>query len=266
MAARPPVKTRSRERSLVVAGAPMGLLCAVVALRALASEVPAPAEPVADPTPTADSPRAQPPAAAADDPAAYALGILTARGIEQLALSDEEWASFMRALRDHRDGRAPLDLAAGLPPLDRFQRARAAATIERETAANEAFLAEAAAEATAERLPSGVIVRVLEPGDGASAQPTDKVTLRFTGWLRDGVRFDSSDVRGAPAEYTLDRMIPCWSQPLLRARIGARLRITCPPALAYGEQGVPPLIPPAAALRFELELLAAVPRDEAGGR
>jgi FKBP-type peptidyl-prolyl cis-trans isomerase FkpA len=199
----------------------------------------------------------------ADDDAAYALGMLTARGIDQLALSDAEWESFLRALRDHRRGGAPLDLAAGLPGLDRFQRERAAAVIETATAENATFLADAAAEEGAERLPSGAIVRVLEPGAGPAAQATDRVTLRFTGWLRDGTRFDSSDARDAPGTYTFDLMIPCWGQPLLRARVGAKLRITCPPQLAYGDTGAPPVIPPAAALRFDLEILAAEPQEPA---
>jgi FKBP-type peptidyl-prolyl cis-trans isomerase len=55
-------------------------------------------------------------------------------------------------------------------------------------------------------------------------------------------------------------MIPCWIEGLQLMKKGGKAVITCPADLAYGDSGMPPgtgdRIPPGAALRFEVELLA----------
>ena len=43
-------------------------------------------------------------------------------------------------------------------------------------------------------------------------------------------------------------------------QIGGKAKLTCPPAIAYGERGAGGVIPPGATLQFEVELLAIVGR------
>jgi hypothetical protein len=44
-------------------------------------------------------------------------------------------------------------------------------------------------------------------------------------------------------------------------RAGGKRRLVIPEALAYGEAGSPPKIPPKAGLKFDIELLALNPAD-----
>jgi FKBP-type peptidyl-prolyl cis-trans isomerase FkpA len=118
-----------------------------------------------------------------------------------------------------------------------------------------AALDKAAAEPGAIRTPSGLVYREIAPGTGESPKPTDMVKVNYRGTLVNGTEFDSSYKRNEPAEFPLNRVIPCWTEGLQRMKVGGRSRLVCPANLAYGEQGSPPSIPGGATLIFDVELL-----------
>ena len=90
-------------------------------------------------------------------------------------------------------------------------------------------------------------------GDKPTAQSTVKVHYRGT--LTDGTEFDSSYKRGEPIEFPLFGVIKCWTVGVQEMKVGGKARLTCPPGVAYGERGHPPVIPPNSTLIFEIELL-----------
>lgn len=106
-----------------------------------------------------------------------------------------------------------------------------------------------------ETLPSGVVVEHLKEGTGAAPKATDAVTVHYRGTLENGSEFDSSYRRGQPASFPLNRVVPCWTEGVQKIRVGGKAKLTCPPATAYGERGVPGTIPPNATLSFEVEVL-----------
>ena len=81
------------------------------------------------------------------------------------------------------------------------------------------------------------------------------MTVHYRGMLVEGSEFDSSHRRGKPASFPVSGLIPGWTEALQLMREGAKWELVVPAQLAYGEQGVPDLIPPNAVLRFEVELL-----------
>lgn len=118
--------------------------------------------------------------------------------------------------------------------------------------------AQAAEGAPAETLPSGLVFQALKDGSGASPQASSVVRVHYRGTLMDGKEFDSSYSRGQPAEFPLNRVIPCWTEGLQKMKVGAKAKLTCPPDIAYGASGRPPVIPASATLQFDVELLAIV--------
>ncbi len=107
-----------------------------------------------------------------------------------------------------------------------------------------------------ETLPSGVVVEHLKEGNGDSPSAADTVVAHYRGTLADGKEFDSSYKRGEPIAFPLSRVVPCWTQGLQKMKVGGKARLTCPAATAYGDRGVPGVIPGGATLNFEVELVS----------
>jgi FKBP-type peptidyl-prolyl cis-trans isomerase FkpA len=121
--------------------------------------------------------------------------------------------------------------------------------------AQNATLDAAAKEAGAVVTKSGLVFRSLKDGNGASPAASDVVKVHYRGTFPDGKEFDSSYARGTPAEFPLNRVIPCWTEGVQRIKVGGKAKLTCPSAIAYGERGAGGVIPPNATLLFEVELL-----------
>jgi FKBP-type peptidyl-prolyl cis-trans isomerase FkpA len=121
--------------------------------------------------------------------------------------------------------------------------------------AQNAVTAAAAKEPGAVVTPSGLVYRSLKDGTGASPAASDKVKVHYRGTMPDGKEFDSSYKRGEPIEFPLSGVIKCWTEGVQRMKVGGKAKLTCPPAIAYGESGAGGVIPPNATLLFEVELL-----------
>jgi peptidylprolyl isomerase len=85
-------------------------------------------------------------------------------------------------------------------------------------------------------------------------------TVRYTGWLTDGTKFDSSfDHPGAePITFPAGahRVIPGWDTGFQGMHVGGKRRLFIPYQLAYGEAGRPPHIPAKSDLIFDIELVS----------
>jgi hypothetical protein len=99
-------------------------------------------------------------------------------------------------------------------------------------------------------------------GTGAVAKIGDTVRVHYTGTLMNGTKFDSSRDRGTPFDFKLGEgaVIKGWDQGVRGMRIGGKRRLVIPYALAYGDDGRPPEIPPKAGLKFDIELLERNPK------
>src|SRR5579862_8191847 len=93
-----------------------------------------------------------------------------------------------------------------------------------------ASLDKAAAEPGAVRTPSGLVYLQLTAGTGESPKPSDTVTVNYRGTLVNGTEFDSSYKRNEPAQFPLNRVIPCWTEGVQRMKVGGKSKLTCPAA------------------------------------
>ena len=105
--------------------------------------------------------------------------------------------------------------------------------------------------------PSGLKYRDLVAGTGEEARIGATAVVHYTGWLTNGVKFDSSVDRGVPFEFNIGQgmVIKGWDEGVGSMKVGGRRELIIPPELGYGQRGAGSSIPPGATLRFEVELL-----------
>jgi len=104
--------------------------------------------------------------------------------------------------------------------------------------------------------PSGLHYTDLAVGNGPAAGRGSTVAVQYTGWLANGRQFDSSR-GGNPLEFRIGNheVIEGWDEGLTGMKVGGKRKLVIPPALAYGAEGSPPVIPANATLVFEVELV-----------
>lgn len=121
-------------------------------------------------------------------------------------------------------------------------------------AKGQAFLAEKAKDPAVMKTESGLLYKVIKPGNGTKLEPTDHVKLNYKGSLIDGTEFDSNK----DVTFGLNQGIKGWNEGLLLMSPGAKYELYIPADLAYGIRGAGDKIPANSTLVFEVEILELV--------
>ena len=93
-------------------------------------------------------------------------------------------------------------------------------------------------------------------GTGAPAEAGKVYVVHYTGYLQDGVKFDSSVDRKEPLRFRQGKrqVIAGWDAGFAGMRVGGKRRLLIPYQLAYGDKGIGS-IPGKADLVFDVELV-----------
>ncbi len=129
-------------------------------------------------------------------------------------------------------------------------------------------------ESKAKTLASGLKIYSLVEGKGKQPNHTEQVMVNYAGYFTNGELFDSNvkaieeiygkynfmrDQQGGyeafPMPYnTSAQLIPGFREALLTMKVGDKIRVFIPSALAYGEKGAGNVIPPNSDLIFDIEI------------
>jgi peptidylprolyl isomerase len=86
--------------------------------------------------------------------------------------------------------------------------------------------------------PTELVIRDIEVGPGAEAQPGSTVDVHYLGVdFESGEEFDSSWSRNQSIDFPLNNLIKGWQEGIPGMKVGGRRELICPPALAYGPAG-----------------------------
>ncbi|WP_433690951.1 FKBP-type peptidyl-prolyl cis-trans isomerase N-terminal domain-containing protein [Kosakonia cowanii] len=115
-------------------------------------------------------------------------------------------------------------------------------------------LAEAAKLKGAERTANGIIYLVEKKGQGVALLSGDVIRFRVDEKLSSGKVLS----RGAVHSGRISELPPLMRAGIEKVVVGGRIRIYTPAELAYGEQGIPGMVPPGVASIMTLEILGIV--------
>lgn len=121
-------------------------------------------------------------------------------------------------------------------------------------AKSEKFLADNAKKDGIQLTPSGLQYKVINAGNDVHPSPADTVWVKYKGTLIDGTVFDETPADAEPINFTLNRVIPGWSEGMQLIGEGGKIQLFVPSDLGYGERGAQ-TIEPNSALIFDVELI-----------
>lgn len=201
------------------------------------------------------------PVQGAEATASYGIGLQMGRQLAQGGFDGSvlDADALAKGISDSLAGSKPQitqeQFQAAMQQIQQTMRAKLQAAAAANLKQGQAFLTKYADVDGVKKLPSGLMYRVIQAGNGESPKATDQVKTHYRGRLINKKVFDSSYDRGEPATFALNQVIPGWSEALQQMQPGAQWQLVIPPDLAYGERGSPPAIPPNSVLIFDIELI-----------
>ncbi len=103
---------------------------------------------------------------------------------------------------------------------------------------------------------SGVYYKILKEGTGRQVTADDTVTVYYKGYLfADSSVFDQTKEK--PATFPLKRLIRGWQIGVPLCKVGGKIKLVIPSALAYSIRTRAAKIPPNSILVFEIEVVDA---------
>lgn len=101
-----------------------------------------------------------------------------------------------------------------------------------------------------------VIIENIESGSGAQAKIGDTVRIYYKGSLIFGNELVIEHSSGTPLPVKLGGMdvLKCWNMGIIGMTANSKRKLICSSSTAFGTTGIPPCIPPNAAIIFEIQL------------
>jgi len=111
---------------------------------------------------------------------------------------------------------------------------------------------------TATKHCSGMYYSIDAAGSGTTANICSTISVTYKGMLTNGNIFDQS---ATPVNFQLTQLIESWKKGIPLIKPGGKIKLYCPPSLAYGNQAIKDnsgnvVVPANSILIFEIQLTA----------
>ena len=162
---------------------------------------------------------------------------------------------------------APVDMEAAAPEIEALLARKTEVLLAKVRQKNmgeaAAFFTKLKENKAVQETTSGLRYEIIKAGSGPNAKLGQLVKLHYVGSSISGQVFANSAAENQPVEFVLalpdaaggTGTIAGMLEGLQKINAGGKIRLYIPPHLAYGDDGLQGMIPPSAALIFEIELL-----------
>ncbi len=189
------------------------------------------------------------------DSASYAIGMSVANFYKQQGIKSINSSLVTRAINDVMGGKPTLfDEPTANSCMNDYMSKIQSEKSKPRMDSGIAFLAKNKTRPEVKTTASGLQYEVLREGSGEKPSAKDSVTCHYKGTLLNGTVFDNSYDRGQPISFSLNGVIPGWTEGLQLMSVGSKYKFYIPYTLAYGAFDYGP-IPGGSTLTFEVELL-----------
>jgi len=182
-------------------------------------------------------------------------------------MNESEMAAFQKGLLAGLQGQHPpanfeevqgtIQQFIGKRVQDHAKKAAAVNHVEEEK-----FLATCDQNPTVKQSATGLRYEILAAGTDPKPTAKDTVVAHYTLSYADGTVVESSKESGQPAEFSLARVVPAWTEGLQLIGSGGHIKLYVPSKLGYGDTGSQG-IPPGKLLVFDVELISVKPAGPA---
>ena len=175
------------------------------------------------------------------DSASYVLGVRTGQDFSSIKeqLPDFNYEIFVEAILQTMDSAKPMvDMNAAQMIFMQFAQQQQGRAGEKGIAEEKEFLESNKTKPGVKVMESGLQYEIITEGTGkAPVKIEDTVVAHYKGTYIDGKSFDNSYERGMPWDAPLSQSIQAWQQAMPLMKVGSKIKIYSPSALAYGPNG-----------------------------
>lgn len=195
----------------------------------------------------------------------YAAGVALGRDIQTMLAERKNWGitpdktMLLAGVIDTFNGHYQLSdaqLASALAESEKAVNDARSQTAKTQTSKGEAFVAEFKKKKGTQKSPSGFWYRIDYMGDETIAENA-RVDIVVKESLTDGSVIQDMDRSGKVMSQPLSAYPPLFREAIGYLKNHGSLTMVVPPALAYGETGYAPQIPPNATMVYELRIVDA---------
>lgn len=192
----------------------------------------------------------------------YAAGSALGRDIQTMLTERQSWGvpvdrrSLLAGVLDNLTGRERLpqqELNALMAKADEKAGAARERIVNAQQRRDRAYVAQFSKRPGVQRSPTGFWYRVDYAGDRALPQDA-VIDVVVKEKLTDGTVIQDMDLNGKVLSLPLSGFPPLFREAIGHLRDHGSITMVVPPALAYGETGYPPKVPPNATMVYELRI------------